>query len=382
MNRLELCKMTVPFIQGCDRTGSFALTEYGNPVSDSTPEQLPQRWIDGSGYSHLYQPTTEMLQELSYGVFNWRDLVAIASHTNVVFGVQADGRVIKAGRWYIHYGVDGNKFDNYWDPELYNWFNVKMICAGNIHVVAMRYDGFVYASGPNFYGECNVVNWQNVVQISTGVSFTAGLLRDGRVVATGKHVNGCIRPQEMNNIVYISAGRSVLVGVTSDGRVVYTGQFHKNSDSAFLHQTVSNWTNIIAVTIDYDDVIMGLKNNGDIVVANGRHPEKSETQQLLGSDAIAIYDSYALLSDGLVYLLTENGAKRVEHSSKLFNSLSSLESNMNQRLQNGAILREKIAKEIQEIATRKKKGLCTYCGGQFKGLFSKKCVVCGKPKNY
>ena len=27
-------------------------------------------------------------------------------------------------------------------------------------------------------------------------------------------------------------------------------------------------------------------------------------------------------------------------------------------------------------------GLCQHCGGHFTGLFSKKCSVCGKPKDY
>lgn len=27
-------------------------------------------------------------------------------------------------------------------------------------------------------------------------------------------------------------------------------------------------------------------------------------------------------------------------------------------------------------------GLCQHCGGELKGLFSKKCVSCGKPKDY
>lgn len=30
----------------------------------------------------------------------------------------------------------------------------------------------------------------------------------------------------------------------------------------------------------------------------------------------------------------------------------------------------------------KAKGLCMYCGGKFKGVFSKVCSSCGKPKNY
>lgn len=33
-------------------------------------------------------------------------------------------------------------------------------------------------------------------------------------------------------------------------------------------------------------------------------------------------------------------------------------------------------------ASRRKKGLCIYCGGTFKGLFKKVCSSCGRPKNY
>ena len=31
---------------------------------------------------------------------------------------------------------------------------------------------------------------------------------------------------------------------------------------------------------------------------------------------------------------------------------------------------------------RRKKGVCQFCGGEFKGLFKKKCVKCDKTKNY
>ena len=39
--------------------------------------------------------------------------------------------------------------------------------------------------------------------------------------------------------------------------------------------------------------------------------------------------------------------------------------------------------DLQNITNqRKRQGLCQYCGGEFTGLFSKKCVKCGKPKDY
>lgn len=44
------------------------------------------------------------------------------------------------------------------------------------------------------------------------------------------------------------------------------------------------------------------------------------------------------------------------------------------------IERAKAEREKQRI--RRQNGLCEYCGGTFKGMFGKKCAVCGRPKDY
>jgi len=46
------------------------------------------------------------------------------------------------------------------------------------------------------------------------------------------------------------------------------------------------------------------------------------------------------------------------------------------------IAREKKEKEERIAAERRNAGLCQHCGGALKGLFSKKCASCGKPKDY
>ena len=35
-----------------------------------------------------------------------------------------------------------------------------------------------------------------------------------------------------------------------------------------------------------------------------------------------------------------------------------------------------------EEERRRNTGLCQHCGGELKGFFTKKCVACGKPKDY
>lgn len=48
---------------------------------------------------------------------------------------------------------------------------------------------------------------------------------------------------------------------------------------------------------------------------------------------------------------------------------------------------ERVRKLREEAEQKRKnewrtKGLCQYCGGALKGLFTKKCQKCGKPKDY
>ena len=49
------------------------------------------------------------------------------------------------------------------------------------------------------------------------------------------------------------------------------------------------------------------------------------------------------------------------------------------------ILEEKERKRNMESSRRRNyisSGLCAFCGGEFKGLFTKKCSKCGKEKTY
>ena len=55
-----------------------------------------------------------------------------------------------------------------------------------------------------------------------------------------------------------------------------------------------------------------------------------------------------------------------------------IESQRTLKVQNKARIEEAIAKKKKY----KECGVCQYCGGNFKGILTKKCSVCGKPKDY
>ena len=111
--------------------------------------------------------------------------------------------------------------------------------------------------------------------------------------------------------------------------------------------------------------------------------------------AISAGDNYTigLRADGTVCRAGADRYNRYEVKDwKLFSSIKKLEE---ERLEARAALQakdliqqerrvqqEKEAEEKQRFLQRRAKGLCQHCGGELKGLFSKKCVSCGKPKDY
>ena len=64
---------------------------------------------------------------------------------------------------------------------------------------------------------------------------------------------------------------------------------------------------------------------------------------------------------------------------KLFKNLDNLEQ---ERKAAKEVYLAKLKQRENEIMRRITLGLCQHCGGELKGLFSKKCGSCGKPKDY
>ena len=59
-----------------------------------------------------------------------------------------------------------------------------------------------------------------------------------------------------------------------------------------------------------------------------------------------------------------------------------IEKNRKVAAEKQAKLRAEEAEQQRIVYERKNKNLCQYCGNEFKGIFTKKCVKCGKPKDY
>ena len=186
-------------------------------------------------------------------VDGWRDIVAICAGSHFIVGLCADGTVVAAG-----YNGDGQ-------CNVDGWCDIVAIAAGNSHTVGLRSNGTVVATGDNRLGQCLVESWQDVVSIYANGPCTMGIRSDGTVVAAGEYYKDHPRNvKDWKNIVAVAAERNHTVGLKADGTVVADGwsQYKDLPDQCY----VFDWEDIVAIAVEHNHTV-GLKADGSVVVA-------------------------------------------------------------------------------------------------------------------
>ncbi len=309
----------------------------------------------------------------------WEDIVAVSAGYNFSVGLKSDGTVVAVGK------------NESGQCNVSGWRNIVTISAGDKHIVGLKHDSNLVCAGDNSHGQCNVFGWTDIIDVSAGNKHTVGLKSDGRVVAIGDNTYGQCNVFDWKEIVAISAGLDCTVGLKSDGTVVAAGN---NADS--LCNGVFNaekWTDIVAISAGESQIIC-LKSDGT-VVCNVVTPFGCIEISLGWKDVVAVFSGasgsvFGLKSDGSV---VSNKKNNTITAWKLFNSAKNIQREREMAREEKRIVDEKKATEMrkteeanrlheQRQATYCSRGLCQYCGGELKGLFSKKCVKCGKPKDY
>lgn len=349
-------------------------------------------------------------------------LIAIGSHGRK-YGLRTDGKVL------FHSG------DNYFDKfkqELSSWENIVAISSGEDLFIALRADGTV--NDPR--------EWKEIVEVGVcsgrGKDIAVGLKSNGTVVSTGSWdlskwtdiisifcdyeivglksdgtliTTGAWDLREWTDIVSVRTTRNYAVGLKADGTVVLAGNriaIAWNKKEYDLSE-VETWRDIIAISA-LEDSIQGLKADGRLITA-GWKKDNTKTENLIAFHRLDKYWFY-LYADGTVehtygkgdWKLFENidnleqerreARERQEQERiaqeklKEANRLAELKRQKEERIarekreEEERIALQKRQEEERIVAQRRDAGLCQYCGGELKGFFTKKCVSCGKEKNY
>ena len=321
---------------------------------------------------------------------SWSDMAAISMGEYHVMGLTRFGTVRAVG-------------DNqYGQCDVSGWNNAVAVVAGGWHSVGLRADGTVCAVGLNDEGECNVSAWRDITKVVAGRRHTVGLKKDGTVVATGLANGGRLQVSKWTNvvdvfafngqtaavkadgtvvvagaryrvdhwrdIVTVSMGYENILGLKKDGTVVYAGESHSNEHA------VDGWTDIVDIHAKNCHCV-GLRADGTVVAAGLEVSGQCAVKSWRNIVAISISDfcTLGIQADGTV--LRAGDCQKQPYTAvrfwKLFDNVKTLEAELDAGMKKTMLRKE-----------RREQGRCQYCGGQLKGLFVKKCVVCGKDKDY
>ena len=285
-------------------------------------------------------------------ILELKNIVAVDAGYDHMVGLKSDGTVVAAGS--KAYGA----------CKVSEWKNIVAVAAGSSHTVGLKSDRTVVAVGDNENKQCNVSDWTNIVAVAAGCSYTVGLKSDGTVVAVGRNINKQCNVSDWTNIVAVAASGYHTVGLKSDGTVVAVGQ---NEDGQC---NVSDWTNIVAVAAGRSHSV-GLKSDGTVVAVGFDRSGQCNVFEWKNIVAVAAgdYHTVGLKSDGTVVAVGMNDEGQCNVTQwKLFENIENLD-------------KEREEKRRQKAEYRAQ-GVCQHCGGALKGLFTKKCVSCGKEKDY
>ena len=146
-----------------------------------------------------------------------------------------------------------------------------ILTSGSDHIVGLKADGTVVATGDNRHGQCNVSDWRDIVAVACGQTHTVGLKANGMVVATGgNHYKQC-NVSDWRDIVAVACGSFHTVGLKADGTVVIT------ESNNYGHREIPDWRDIVSVdcnsSLTSNETIIGLKADGTVIATSNLNGE-------------------------------------------------------------------------------------------------------------
>jgi len=164
-----------------------------------------------------------------YGDFNTSKafsdevIIDVAAGPHFVIGLTEDGRALKYLPEVIIDKKNGNEDETYSDIDITGWSDLIDIDTGANHIVGLKSDGTVIASGNDDFGQCNVVGWTDIIAVSAGDNHTVGLKEDGTVVACGDNELTQCDVGEWKDIEKIVTSQYSTAGLTSGKDVIICG---------------------------------------------------------------------------------------------------------------------------------------------------------------
>ena len=293
------------------------------------------------GYSEDWNDVTELkiLRVAEHGVrgtFWGRELYGIEAY--MVLGITKSGSVKCSASSYDLGDASIEKAigANYWERQR----NVLKI--GDVHGHVLYRDGSVYE-----YGFLH----KDKKRLDFNISDT-GCIIDGDDFMERDLVAECD-----------------CFALRADGTVL-RGKRRKRNKSELEDAKPDHWTNLVALEFAYVEehwAIIGLREDGTVLIAWSGEPHPD-----------ICVDDWRLFESAKTFLQEREEAQKQQQEE----ARKKQEEARKKQEEKERIAREKQQAEERIQFQRRQSGLCQHCGGELKGLFFKKCVSCGKPKDY
>ena len=157
------------------------------------------------------------------------------------------------------------------------------------------------------------------------------------------------------DIVDIAISSRHTVGLKTDGTVVAIG------DNQYGQCDVDSWRDIVSIYVIGRNTA-GLRSDGTVVAVGNRADEIAGLRLFENFDNLELERETARIAQ-----------KKREEEARIAKEKEEEEAR---------IAKEKEEAEQKLRKERRNEGKCQHCGGELKGLFTKKCTSCGRPKDY
>lgn len=288
---------------------------YGYYVSESGYYSVS---IEKDGVCYWYQDNTRFTGTYEKNDSSLQLSIAGKSHyadTTFLAAIEKQGLRIAGGTVHSELFTKGSKteeirnidqrYDNaeeaddtigasetkYEDPN-----GIKRIVAGEYHVVAIRNDGTVFATGENKDGQCDLDDWTGIVDVALGNFVTLGLREDNTVCFAGSKYNNLYEEsRSWKGIAKISGNGSTIAGLRLDGTVVTNGL------------DTSAWANIVDISAG-DGYLVGLRSDGTAVAVGKNDNGQCDVENWKNIISISAgsYHTVGLKNDGTVVAVGQN----------------------------------------------------------------------------
>ena len=198
-----------------------------------------------------------------------------------LIGVKEDGRVL----------ATGSNYDQQCNTQA--WRDIVSVACGAFFTVGLKSNGTCLATGANILGNGEIFGWRDITAITSGAFHVLGLKTNGTVVAYGMAGEGQCKVDGWKDVTAIAAGNAHSIALTAGGTVLSTGR----NDCGQCD--VSDWKDIIAIAAD-GNYSIGLTGTGQIVAAGDVEYFHFDNWSDIRSIAAAAYHVAGLKKDGSV----------------------------------------------------------------------------------